>query len=82
MKVLKTSSFAIVRNHYCSQKYVPGKNLYEVNQELGAGVLRPSACPEVENRPLGKTKIANSRGMHGGGGGGGMLTGQSEPCIN
>ena len=25
MKVLKTSSFAIVRNHYCSQKYVPGK---------------------------------------------------------
>ena len=68
MKVLKTSRFAVVRNHCCSQKYVPGKNLYEVNQELGAGVLRPSACPKVENRPLGKTKIANPRGMPGGGG--------------
>ena len=66
MKVLKTSRFAVVRNHCCSQKYVPGKNLYEVNQELGAGVLRPSACPEVENRPLGKKKIANPRGMPGG----------------
>ena len=78
MKVLKTSSFAIVRNHYCSQKYLPGKNLYEVNQELGAEELPPSACPEVENRPLGKTKIANPRGMPWGG----MLTGQSETCIN
>ena len=57
------------------------KNLYEVNQELGAGVLRPSACPEVENRPLGKTKIANPRGMPGRGGES-MLTGQSETCIN
>ena len=54
------------------------KDLYEVNQELGAGELSPSACPGVGNRPLGKKKIANPKVCPGGG----TLTGQSEPCIN
>ena len=66
MKVLKTSRFAIVRNHYCSQKYEPGKNLYEVDRELGAGELPSSTCVGVGNRPLGKKQIANPRGMPGG----------------
>ena len=67
MKVLKTSRFAIVRNHYCSKKYEPGKNLYEVDQELGGRELPPSACPDVGNRPPGKKKLQNPRGMPGGG---------------
>ena len=77
MKVLKTSSFAIVRNHYCSQKYVPGKKPIRGRSGARSCELPPTAFPGVGNRPLGKKKIPNPRGMPGG-----MLTGQSEPCIN
>ena len=66
-KVLKTSSFAIVRNHYCSQKYVPGKKPIRGRSGARNCELPPTAFPGVENRPLGKKKIPNPRGMPGGG---------------
>ena len=65
-KVLKTSSFAIVRNHYCSQKYVPGKKPIRGRSGARNCELPPTAFPGVGNRPLGKKKIPNPRGMPGG----------------
>ena len=65
-KVLKTSSFAIVRNHYCSQKYVLGKKPIRGRSGARNCELPPTAFPGVGNRPLGKKKIPNPRGMPGG----------------
>lgn len=57
------------RKQYWSQKEVPKKYLYEVDQELGGEEMSLFACPGVGNRPPGKNKFAISRGVPGGWGG-------------